>query len=102
MFVDASVHLLVRLSIQPSVRPSMRPLRLFKKQFLALLSRGDVTYQTEHSLGCIEVVLSGCPSIYRTSPAPKSIQAEAQSGRIVARSGLFVENLRGIGEAIIC
>ena len=47
-----------RLSIHMSLKPPQ------KSQILALSNCSDVTHQTEHSQGCLEVVLSVFPSIY--------------------------------------
>ena len=50
-----------RLSIHMSLKPPQ------KSQILALSNCSDVTHQTEHSQGCLEVVLSVFPSIYQSN-----------------------------------
>ena len=90
-------HLYKRIcpSVRPSVRPSVCPLRFLKNRSFRLFS---ATAMSRIKLSTIwdasrpfylSVRPSICHSIYLTCLAPKSIHAETQSGRIVARSGLF-------------
>ena len=75
-FVHPSLGLFVGMSVTPHR----------KSLFLALFIRGDVSNQTK--LICLSI----CP----TYLAPMPIQAEAQSGRIVAGAGLLKSTIQFI------
>ena len=87
----------VRPSVRPSVRRSVGPLRLCKNR-VSRLFLATVRFYTEtndqptcfESLLYYSVVSPVCSSICLSIYVTWSIHAETQSGRIFARSGLFV------------
>ena len=96
--VGPSVSPSVHPSVGPSVRWSVRPLRLCENRVSRLFLATVRSYtETNDQPTCFEsllyysvvftVCLSICLSIYVTW----SIHAETQSGRIVSRSGLFLD-----------
>ena len=94
----SGTHLYKRVgpSVCWSIRPSVCPLRFLENRSFrhysvaAMLRFKPNTLWDALRLIHLSVRLSICPSIYLTCPAPKSIHTETQSGRIFARSGLFI------------
>ena len=96
-FVRRSVGPSVRPSVRPSVGRSVGPLRLCKNRVSRLFLATVRSYtETNDQPTCFEsllyysVVSPVCSSICLSVYVTWSIHAETQSGRIFARSGLFL------------
>ena len=94
----SGTHLYKRVCppVGPSVGPYVRPLRFLQNRSFCLFSAAAMlrirlnTFWDASRPFYLSVHPSICHSINLICLAPKSIHAETQSGRIVARSGLLL------------